>query len=101
MAAPGLIDSDCFKGDLKLTSLVSAIALALCVSIAGFAQFESASVVGTVKDPTGLPMPQVTVEIRSIATNITRATTTAATGDYDFVALQPGQYALWSKYWNG
>src|SRR5712671_3176264 len=89
MAALGLI-----RGTKKVNRLVSAIVLALCVSVAGFAQFESASVVGTVKDPTGLSMPQVTVEIRSIATNITRTTTTSATGDYDFVALQPGQYAL-------
>src|SRR5207237_3949031 len=72
----------------------ASIAFGLCVSIAVFAQFDLASVVGAVKDPTGLPMPQVTVEIRSVATNITRATTTSATGDYDFVALQPGQYAL-------
>ncbi len=72
----------------------ASIALGLCISIVGFAQFELASVVGTVKDPTGLPMPHVAVEIRSVATNIRRATATSATGDYDFVALQPGQYAL-------
>ncbi len=65
--------------------------------MAGFAQFDLASVVGTVKDSTGLPMPHVIVEIRSVATNITRTTTTSLTGDYDFVAVQPGQYALTAK----
>jgi hypothetical protein len=77
--------------------VVPSIALGLCIAIAGFAQFELASVVGTVKDPTGLPIPQVTVEIRSLATNITRNTMTSAAGDYDFVALQPGQYSISAK----
>ena len=56
----------------------ASIALGLCISVAGFAQFELASVVGTVKDPTGLPMPQVTLEIRSVATKL--------------VALAPGEF---------
>jgi len=42
-------------------------------------------------------MPQVTVEIRSAATNVSRTTTTSTSGDYDFVALQPGQYTLTTK----
>jgi hypothetical protein len=69
----------------------------VCLSVAGFAQFEQASVVGVVKDPSGLPIPRVAIEIRSVATNITRGTVTSATGDYDFVALQPGQYILTAK----
>src|SRR5947209_613082 len=80
-----------------MNRVIASLALGLCSSIAGFAQFELASVVGTVKDPTGLPMPQVTVEIRSVATNVLRSTTSSATGDFDFVALQPGQYALTAK----
>jgi hypothetical protein len=77
--------------------VVSSIAIVLLLSVAGFAQFEAGSVVGTVKDPTGLPMPDVVVEIRSLATNIARKTVTSAAGDFDFVALQPGQYALSAK----
>lgn len=80
-----------------MSRVAASIALALCVSVAGFAQFESASVVGTVKDPTGLPVVQVTIELRSISTNTIRTTTTSATGDYDFVAVQPGQYAVTAK----
>ena len=44
-------------------------ALCLLLSSGSFAQFELASVVGIVKDPTGLPVAQVVVEIRSVATN--------------------------------
>jgi hypothetical protein len=53
----------------------------VCLSVAGFPQFGQASVVGVVKDPSGLPMPQVAIEIRSVATNISRGTVTSATGD--------------------
>jgi hypothetical protein len=80
-----------------LNRVVSSIAIGLFVSMGGFAQFELGSVVGTVKDPTGLPMPEAMVEIRSLATNVVRKSMTSATGDYDFVALQPGQYELTAK----
>ncbi len=80
-----------------LNRLISRISVSLFLSIAAFAQFELGSVVGTVKDPTGLSMPNAAVEIRSLATNITRQSTTSTTGEFDFVALQPGQYALTAK----
>ncbi|HXB74790.1 MAG TPA: carboxypeptidase regulatory-like domain-containing protein [Candidatus Acidoferrales bacterium] len=69
----------------------------LLVSMAAFAQFEAGSVVGSVKDPVGLAMPNAVVEIRSIGTNVTRKTVTSATGNFDFVALQPGPYELTAK----
>jgi Carboxypeptidase regulatory-like domain len=72
---------------------IPVIAVALALSIAAIAQFELGSVVGTVKDPAGLAMPNTVVEIKSLATNVTRKTVTSAAGDFDFVALQPGRYA--------
>src|SRR4051812_23275610 len=80
-----------------VSRICRALALLVCLSLAVLAQFELASVVGTLKDPTGLAIAQVTVEIRSLATNITRTTTTSPTGDYDFVALQPGQYTITAR----
>jgi len=75
----------------------SLLALAILFSVAAVAQFDLGSVVGTVKDPTGLPMTNVSVELRSVSTNVVRQTATSATGDYDFVAVQPGQYTLTAK----
>jgi hypothetical protein len=72
-------------------------AVGLIVCFAAFAQFEAGSVVGSIKDPAGLAMAGAVVEIRSLATNVTRKTVTSATGDFDFVALQPGPYALTTK----
>ena len=77
-----------------MTRVNVSFVLLVCFSFAAIAQFELASVVGAVKDPTGLPMAQVAVEIRSVATNVVRSTITSATGNFDFVALQPGKYAL-------
>ena len=76
---------------------ISLLTVGLIVSIGAFAQFEAGSVVGTVKDPAGLAIANAVVEIRSLATNVTRKTMTWSTGDFDFVALQPGQYALTAK----
>jgi hypothetical protein len=76
---------------------ISPLTVGLIVSIGAFAQFEAGSVVGSVKDPAGLAMANTVVEIRSLATNVTRKTMTSSTGDFDFVALQPGQYALTAK----
>ena len=73
------------------------LTVGLIVSIGAFAQFEAGSVVGAVKDPAGLAIANAVVEIRSLATNVTRKTMTSSTGDFDFVALQPGQYALTAK----
>jgi hypothetical protein len=60
-----------------LNRIISAIAAAVFFSVAALAQFELGSAVGTVKDPSGLSMPGVTVEIRSLATNVARTTTTS------------------------
>src|SRR4051794_27083338 len=59
-----------------------------------YGQFELGSVVGTVRDPSGLPVAKAEVEIRSLSTNATRQTTSSAAGEFDFVALQPGNYEV-------
>src|SRR5579859_2036885 len=77
---------------LSCTRLTFATALILTGS--AFGQFELGSVQGIVKDQSGLPMANATVEIRSTATNVARQVTTSASGEFDFVALQPGPYSL-------
>ena len=74
--------------------LVLLIALSFLIVVAAIAQFDLGAVVGTVKDPSNLPMAGAAVEIRSLSTNVSRQTTTSTLGEFDFVALQPGQYSL-------
>jgi Carboxypeptidase regulatory-like domain/TonB dependent receptor len=73
------------------------IALSLLISSALTAQFELGSVVGAVTDPSNLPIANAAVEISSPAIKVTRQTTTSSTGEFDFVALQPGQYSVTVK----
>jgi hypothetical protein len=80
-----------------LRSAIFSFAVGLIVCTAAFAQFEAGSVVGSVKDPSGLAVANAVIEIRSVATNVARKTLTSATGDFDFVALQPGAYEIIAK----
>ncbi len=70
------------------------IVLAVAVAGTAFGQFELGSLQGTLRDQSGLPIANATVEIRSDATNVARQTTTSTAGEFDFVALQPGPYSL-------
>jgi hypothetical protein len=73
------------------------IVFILLTSISGFGQFEAGSVLGTVKDPTGAIIPNARVEIKSLSTNATRDTVSNSTGEWTFVALQPGRYQVTIK----
>src|ERR1700733_989481 len=64
---------------------------------ATWAQFDVGSVVGVIKDPSGSVLPNAAVEIKSLATNVVRTAVTSAAGEFDFIALQPGQYSITVK----
>ena len=57
-------------------------------------QIVSASIVGSVTDPSGGTIPGVKVVVTSQETNLTRSTITNDTGDYSFPSLPPGRYNL-------
>ncbi len=78
-----------------MNRVVTVVTLFLSAAIGlTFGQFELGSVVGTVKDPSGLAIASAAVEVRSLSTNATRQTTTSSAGEFDFVALQPGSYEV-------
>ncbi len=54
----------------------------------------TAGLSGTVTDPSGASMPNVTVKITSTGTNQSRATSTGADGVYKFTLLPPGNYTV-------
>ncbi len=60
------------------------------------AQVESTtgSIQGDVTDATGAVMPGASVEVRNIDTNAIRSDTTGGDGHFQFLSLQPGNYAL-------
>jgi hypothetical protein len=73
--------------------------LALAVALAFFspklyAQYDDGSVVGTIRDPSGAPIPGAIVKITNTATSISEQTTTNGTGDYDVPSLRVGVYTI-------
>ncbi len=67
-----------------------------CLLSAGnsFAQTGTASLYGRVTDQQGAVLPGVTVTVTSLAAAVTRSTVSDATGNYQFLALPPGQYSV-------
>ena len=59
-----------------------------------FAQFDSASVVGTVRDPSGAVIAGAKVTLTSAGTGISAVKTSAADGNYEFPAVRPGTYLV-------
>ncbi|HEV2274579.1 MAG TPA: carboxypeptidase regulatory-like domain-containing protein [Acidobacteriaceae bacterium] len=77
-----------------------AIVLLIFAAVAAtsaWAQFELGSVVGVVKDQSGSVIANATVEIKSLATNVVRQVTSSSSGEFDFVALQPGRYSITAR----
>ena len=68
-------------------------AFALCFSTALLAQ-DTASITGTVTDPTGADIPGAQVTVTNLEHGINRAATSNGTGDYLFAALPIGSYDL-------
>jgi hypothetical protein len=66
-------------------------AFAFCLPVALFAQ-DTASITGTVTDPTGAAIPGAQVTVTSLEHGISRAATSNASGDYLFAALPIGSY---------
>src|ERR1700730_16619227 len=58
-----------------------------------YAQFSS-TVQGVVEDPSGAGIPKADVHIESLATQVTRATTSDGSGNFRFLSLAPGRYKL-------
>jgi len=76
----------------RLRSFMPMLVLAL-LSGAAYGQ-ETASIVGTVSDPTGGAVPGVKISVTNTDTGLTRSTTTNTTGSYAAHELPIGHYAV-------
>jgi hypothetical protein len=71
------------------------VLLLLCVCAFGLlAQFETAEVLGTVRDASGSPVPGVSVTLLNQDTNIQVKTSTDENGNYDFFNVRVGRYTV-------
>jgi len=78
------------------TGLHAVLVFLLCALFAGgaLAQAPTASIVGTVLDPQGLPVEGATVTLTNVGTNYTYETTTSSTGAFQFARLDAAIYRV-------
>ena len=70
--------------------LVTLVTLAAPAS----AQFETATVVGTVKDATGAVVPDAKVTLTNTSTGVTAERMSDANGNYEFFTVRIGTYVI-------
>ena len=69
------------------------LAALFCPALA-HAQFDTAAVLGSVKDSSGSVVPGATVTLRNVSTGITATSVTDSNGDYQFVNVRIGSYTV-------
>ena len=79
---------------LAVLALFGFVALLLCAPAAWTQTTISGEVTGTVADPSGAFVPNVTVTLKSADSGNTVTTTTGESGNYRFALLRPGQYSV-------
>src|SRR5581483_6174624 len=71
----------------------SCVLLLLC-ALPAYAQFDTASVVGTVRHASGAVVPDAKVTLTNTATGVSATRTSNAEGLYEFVTVRPGTYVV-------
>ena len=79
-----------------MRATVFAAAALVCVATLA-AQTITGSIVGSVKDPSGLPVAGAEVKLVQPATGVARQTRSSDRGDFSFPSLPPGEYSLTIK----
>ena len=77
-----------------LKRIICTFALTLLIASAGFAQLQTASIVGTVLDPAGAVIPGAKITVENQETAQTFSLTSDANGNYIAPVLQIGNYRI-------
>jgi hypothetical protein len=81
----------------SMATFVARLTVALCVMVAApraHAQFETAVVLGTVRDGSGAVIPGVSITLANVDTGITATTATDANGNFQFSNVRIGRYEV-------
>jgi hypothetical protein len=79
---------------LRISSSFRILLGILLGAAALLAQFETAEVLGTVRDASGPVLPKASVTLTNQDTSIVLKTTTDANGNYDFFDVKVGRYTI-------
>lgn len=64
------------------------------VAVSAHAQYENGSLLGTIRDSSGAPVPNVDISIANVATGVKNGAHTDAEGNYDVPQLRVGVYTV-------
>ena len=76
-----------------LNRLIAVCAVFLITGVAGYGQ-STATLSGSVTDPSGAVVPNAQITVQGLATGVTRVVTSDSAGNYTVPSLQPGNYSL-------
>jgi len=76
------------------TLTVCLFVMSLLTAAPALAQFETAAVLGTVRDTSNATVPDATVTLTNAETGLILKKATSATGDYEFPAVKVGTYVV-------
>src|SRR3954453_20930763 len=79
-------------GHILLGNVFRVLAAALLVPAMAFAQFDAATVLGTVRDSSGAIVPGATVTLTNVSTGITATSVSDDGGNYQFLNVRIGTY---------
>src|SRR3954449_11523343 len=83
------------SGQIRALGMRAAVALPLLfLPVIVFAQTDTASIVGTVRDTSAAVMPGVTITALETGTRVASTTVTNASGEYVFPNLRIGTYTV-------
>ncbi|PYT85738.1 MAG: hypothetical protein DMG36_27270 [Acidobacteria bacterium] len=85
---------------LRTFAMLIAALLVLASGGAVWSQTVQGVITGTITDPTGAVVPNATVTITNVGTNISQTTTTGNDGSYRFSLVPPGTYMVEIKAGN-
>ena len=72
----------------------AALAVVVCLACSLFAQFDSASVLGVVRDGTGAVVPGTLITLINLDTGIQAQVNTTSSGEFEFPSVKVGRYKL-------
>jgi hypothetical protein len=79
---------------LASRALLALLIAALLTPVSAYAQFDTATVLGAVRDSSGAVVPGATVTLKNTATGITANAVTDADGSYQFLNVRIGSYSV-------
>ena len=82
------------QATLRVPVLVCLASAAVTLTPSAFAQYENGSLLGTIRDASGAPIPNADVSIANTATGVTNTAKTDAAGNYDIPQLRVGVYTV-------